>query len=316
MRRRPRRPKPDSPYPPGWEPFLAAIKADMDDDTPRLVFADWLEENGDSERAEFIRIQCHVHRIRHDDPTAKAMNERIEALLHTNWERWAVAFPSWLRRRWLRYEVVRGFVASVSMSGARFLKDGMAVARITPIQDLTLSHSTVKAMRSPTLSQIGGLSLEPVDSARLSALASNPDLSKLRSLFIGTGRDSRRRPASCHISRESVRRLLGNPTLAGLRQFILNGPALGDVVAAGLAAGQYVSLEQLDLYDSRLSTAGMKALVNSPSARSLRGLYLADNPMGDAGVRHLVEAPELRCIESLNLMNCRLSAESARLFAN
>ena len=29
-----------------------------DDDAPRLIFSDWLEENGEPESAEFIRTQC------------------------------------------------------------------------------------------------------------------------------------------------------------------------------------------------------------------------------------------------------------------
>ena len=35
--------------------FLAAIIESPDDDGPRLVYADWLEENGHPERAEFLR---------------------------------------------------------------------------------------------------------------------------------------------------------------------------------------------------------------------------------------------------------------------
>ncbi len=30
------------------------------DDAPRLVYADWLDENGDPDRAEFIRVQCEL----------------------------------------------------------------------------------------------------------------------------------------------------------------------------------------------------------------------------------------------------------------
>jgi uncharacterized protein (TIGR02996 family) len=37
--------------------LLQAIYANPDDDTPRLVYADWLDENGDAERAELIRLQ-------------------------------------------------------------------------------------------------------------------------------------------------------------------------------------------------------------------------------------------------------------------
>ncbi|WP_439625976.1 TIGR02996 domain-containing protein [Gemmata sp.] len=42
--------------------FLAAICAAPDDDTPRLVYADWLQERGDEARAEFIRVQCELAR--------------------------------------------------------------------------------------------------------------------------------------------------------------------------------------------------------------------------------------------------------------
>jgi uncharacterized protein (TIGR02996 family) len=40
--------------------FLQAVLARPDDDLPRLIFADWLDENGQSERAEFIRIGCEL----------------------------------------------------------------------------------------------------------------------------------------------------------------------------------------------------------------------------------------------------------------
>jgi uncharacterized protein (TIGR02996 family) len=42
--------------------FLRAIAANPDEDTPRLAYADWLDENGSTEadraRAEFIRLSC------------------------------------------------------------------------------------------------------------------------------------------------------------------------------------------------------------------------------------------------------------------
>lgn len=43
--------------------FLADIIANPEDDTPRLIYADWLEEHGgqpERERAEFIRVQCQL----------------------------------------------------------------------------------------------------------------------------------------------------------------------------------------------------------------------------------------------------------------
>src|SRR4051794_586533 len=41
----------------------AAIRANPDDDTPRLVYADWLQEHGDEDRAELIRVQCELARL-------------------------------------------------------------------------------------------------------------------------------------------------------------------------------------------------------------------------------------------------------------
>lgn len=38
--------------------FLKAIRANPDDDLPRLVFADWLDEHGDEKWAAVIRDQC------------------------------------------------------------------------------------------------------------------------------------------------------------------------------------------------------------------------------------------------------------------
>ncbi len=46
------------------EALIGAIYAHSREDTPRLAFADWLDENGESARAEFIRLQCRAARLR------------------------------------------------------------------------------------------------------------------------------------------------------------------------------------------------------------------------------------------------------------
>lgn len=47
------------------DPLLATILAHPEDDLPRLVYADWLEERGEHERAEFIRVQCELAKSPH-----------------------------------------------------------------------------------------------------------------------------------------------------------------------------------------------------------------------------------------------------------
>jgi uncharacterized protein (TIGR02996 family) len=56
--------------------FLHAIWKSPDDDTPRLIFVDWLDENGDPERAEFIRVQCRLERTPEDADDPPELEER------------------------------------------------------------------------------------------------------------------------------------------------------------------------------------------------------------------------------------------------
>jgi uncharacterized protein (TIGR02996 family) len=65
------------------EPFLRAIFATPDDDLPRLVFADYLEEHGDAGWAELIRVQCELARLADDDPRRKDLTAREWAARRT-----------------------------------------------------------------------------------------------------------------------------------------------------------------------------------------------------------------------------------------
>ena len=65
--------------------LLEAIRASPDDDAPRLVYADWLEEHGDQPRAEFIRVQCALARLPQDDPTQRKPDITI-ARTRLGWE--------------------------------------------------------------------------------------------------------------------------------------------------------------------------------------------------------------------------------------
>src|SRR5215471_13106330 len=50
--------------------LLAAIRAQPDEDTPRLVFADYLDEHDEPERAAFIRTQVELARTPPWEPFA------------------------------------------------------------------------------------------------------------------------------------------------------------------------------------------------------------------------------------------------------
>jgi uncharacterized protein (TIGR02996 family) len=59
----------------------AGVIADVHSDAPRLVYADWLQENGDPVRAEYFRTQCALHDLSPADP---AYPDLLESRLETH----------------------------------------------------------------------------------------------------------------------------------------------------------------------------------------------------------------------------------------
>src|SRR4051794_41783914 len=62
--------------------LLSTIIADPDDDRPRLVYADWLQEHGQLDRARLIRVQIELAHLpdNDDEPTAlQVEEEQLEA---------------------------------------------------------------------------------------------------------------------------------------------------------------------------------------------------------------------------------------------
>jgi uncharacterized protein (TIGR02996 family) len=68
--------------------FLAAITAAPADDAVRLVFADWLDENGQSPRAEFIRAQVEAETLHPHAARRAELEARAERLLADHWIEW------------------------------------------------------------------------------------------------------------------------------------------------------------------------------------------------------------------------------------
>src|SRR5437763_11790587 len=62
--------------------FIQAIIELPDDDTPRLVFAEWLDEHGEAERAEFIRLQCSLNSLAPESAEFGPIQERVNQLLN------------------------------------------------------------------------------------------------------------------------------------------------------------------------------------------------------------------------------------------
>src|SRR5258708_8901416 len=74
--------------------FLDDIVAHIDDDTPRLVYADWLAENGHDDRAEFIRVQVERARRPAWDAAQVRLRLREQELLKLHGEEWLGELPA------------------------------------------------------------------------------------------------------------------------------------------------------------------------------------------------------------------------------
>jgi uncharacterized protein (TIGR02996 family) len=71
--------------------LIRAILASPEDATPRLVYADWLEERGDP-RGEYLRLLCALDGCSEADPQAAKMRRRLRILEGSIDQRWRALF--------------------------------------------------------------------------------------------------------------------------------------------------------------------------------------------------------------------------------
>lgn len=130
--------------------LYAAILANPHEDTPRLVYADALDEQGDtSGRAEFIRVQCELAKypptvpwdtftssakaefaaVREDDPRREKLERREQELLTAH-------VLDWAGDEFLPFEAASGKIPIFR----RGFVDEVAVPDVTPISDLLRRH--------------------------------------------------------------------------------------------------------------------------------------------------------------------------------
>src|SRR5262245_33050941 len=79
--------------------FLRDIKDNPDDDTPRLILADWLEDRGDP-RGRFLRLQAEEARLPWNDPRRDALRDQAELIREEQEGAWL----GWLSRAQFTYE--------------------------------------------------------------------------------------------------------------------------------------------------------------------------------------------------------------------
>lgn len=165
-------------------PFARDIHAHPFDDDPRMVFADWLEDRGDP-RAEFIRVQCRLAKLRMRDPEYAALEARsqaMEAKYRTRWTGpypklpgmlWGIDLRNWSggtdERDQVRHFFRRGLVSAARcQTFTRFRQLLPALVLELGVQDLQLELSfnqSRELSEMPGFERIGGLLLSKMQAA-------------------------------------------------------------------------------------------------------------------------------------------------------
>jgi uncharacterized protein (TIGR02996 family) len=125
-------------------PFIRAILDQPDDDAPRLILADYLEERG-SAQGEFIRIQCQRARLEHRDPQYGEALRREEEMLRVHRREWLRSWHAMLEpaRKFpgfpLQYaEFRRGLVEVIRVDANAFVQHATDLMLLGPIRELAL----------------------------------------------------------------------------------------------------------------------------------------------------------------------------------
>jgi uncharacterized protein (TIGR02996 family) len=221
--------------------FLETILAQPDDDTPRLIFADWLEEEGDSARAEFIRVQVERARLPEWDARQVRLRLRERALLERHGPKWKGELPEIEGVSWEEFR--RGFVATATFASFEALREnGGACWAAAPIEAVSVrwprwDESSEAIAPIPGLRELSitGQLVDRGDAGRLAGLRL---LSTFRALNV----------RNCNLGGDGFRRLVASPHLGNLRALRVPGNAIGNrAVRALFNAASLTSLEELDL---------------------------------------------------------------------
>ena len=231
--------------------FLRTILDRPDDDAPRLVYADWLEERGDTARAEFIRVQIELANLAADGARRVELAARERELLQRHEREWVAALGDWVRE-W-RF---RGLMEYVRIPGAEFVRHSRRLVERTAVQHVRLSDATIHIpaiANSPALPRLRALDVgyNSLTAERLQPLLQRPLLLNLE--FLDLGRNLLLRDAGA----AALARSSGLENLRSLRLYVtgLSGSGVEELVA-----GRWPNLVELDLDNNEFGPAGAAAL--------------------------------------------------------
>lgn len=239
--------------------FLDAICDQPGDDTARLVYADYLTENGQPDRGEFIRAEIELANTppttEADERRRRVLLDRRAVLLKRHAAVWLAPFLPFAKEA----DFCRGFVQSVEAPANTFIQSAEKWFALTPL-------TRVKITTCYVWDQATGGPRWWVD-----PLFASPHLSRLEALDL----------ESLELTADDIDGLVEHDR-PRLRELILRWNGVRSPGATKLAASPHLpSLEVLDLRSNGITDAGAKAMAESPHLNGLLELRMSRNPIRD-----------------------------------
>jgi uncharacterized protein (TIGR02996 family) len=285
--------------------LLEAIRAQPEDDVPRLDYAAWLQDRGDV-RGEFIKTQVALAQARlARDWTANELHyQREQELLEQHQAAWlAPAGALGL----VSPEFRRGMLEHGSITVANFLANSNKLFKVAPLlRSLTFYNGGTDALPSLAahapfrrLEEISFASCS-IPAAAIDVFAGSRNTAKLRALSLYT---SMLTGAASAIA-EAIARL---PQMRALTRLSLDWMELGDRAIIGLArAPAFSRLRYLSLAKTAITDASLFVIAGSGQLACAEGLYLDNNRITDRAVQALADCPQLACLTALGLAGAQV----------
>ena len=311
--------------------LLRAITAHADDDTPRLVYADWLDENrpdrrpspaeGPSARAEFIRVQCRLAAGAFDAVDYPELLEReadLAVWLNTHdpdpylplddlhcvnqfeggdWGAYRRGFPEIVEFEKYGEDAAETVETLTGALDAGFIK---CTARTLRLEDAMVDEVS-RLARHPSFAQVRGLHLDYLDEGdedqAVRAIALSPRSTGLRRLYF-----------DFPVGSSGCKALALSPYLGKMESLVLDYPPVSAATLRALGRARWFrKLRRLQLWLGRGDV--LRALAELPPMPRLVSLTLRMPVTSLASVRRFVECASFPRLAHLDLTDCSLSPD-------
>lgn len=240
----------------------AAIIVHPGEDTPRLAYADWLDENGDPDRAAFIRVQCRLADMPPSDPDWVGLIEDQDDLVARLKHKFLTSVGKDADEFYFGTDLIdeheepfrRGFPYFIDCQTTGEAWDKAEVKRVT--KELT------KLVRTTTIRGFQSYSTPP---ERLTELLAAPVIAEFTGLALGPEAVEDEDTEFTAYYRELVK----NPNLRRVKQLYLYHGTPPAAVAELARATTFDAVRRLTIQNLQAQKSALEKLTNAPWFRRL-----------------------------------------------